>query len=110
MQPTIANSILPLTELKWARIFERVLKLSVPTLYGWIIIFYSLFHVWLNIVAELTRFGDREFYKVPLQCSSKAPHLQVNRQDTVCGFASPVFQPGWELHKTPLEHPKTLVA
>ena len=71
MQPTIANSILPLTELKWARIFERVLKLSVPTLYGWIIIFYSLFHVWLNIVAEVTRFGDREFYKVPFPVLAK---------------------------------------
>lgn len=64
MQPTIANSIVPLSTLEWARIFERVLKLSIPTLYGWILIFYALFHVWLNIVAELTHFGDREFYKV----------------------------------------------
>ena len=43
---------------------ERVLKLSLPTLYGWIIMFYCLFHLWLNILAELTHFGDREFYKV----------------------------------------------
>lgn len=64
MEPTIANSLVPLAELKWARIFERVLKLSIPTLYGWILVFYGLFHVWLNIVAELTHFGDREFYKV----------------------------------------------
>ena len=44
---------------------ERLLKLAVPTLYGWLIIFYALFHVWLNILAEVTHFGDREFYKVP---------------------------------------------
>ena len=64
MEPTIANSIVPLRELNVAHILERMLKLSIPTLYGWIIIFYALFHVWLNILAEVTYFGDREFYKV----------------------------------------------
>lgn len=64
MEPTIANSIVPLRELNVAHILERMLKLSLPTLYGWIIIFYALFHVWLNILAEVTYFGDREFYKV----------------------------------------------
>nr|ALT83519.1 type I diacylglycerol acyltransferase [Macadamia tetraphylla] len=42
---------------------ERVLKLSVPTLYVWLCMFYCFFHLWLNILAELLRFGDREFYK-----------------------------------------------
>lgn len=64
MEPTIANSIVPLRELNVAHILERMLKLSIPTLYGWVIIFYALFHVWLNILAEITYFGDREFYKV----------------------------------------------
>lgn len=43
---------------------ERVLKLSIPTLYWWLAMFYTLFDLWLNIVAEVLRFGDREFYKV----------------------------------------------
>ena len=43
---------------------ERVLKLSLPTLYFWLSMFYVLFHLWLNIAAELTTFADREFYKV----------------------------------------------
>jgi hypothetical protein len=30
--------------------------------------FYCLFHLWLNILAEVLHFGDREFYKVG-QCS-----------------------------------------
>ena len=44
-------------------LLERVLKLSIPTLYVWLCAFYCLFHLWLNILAELTRFGDRQFYK-----------------------------------------------
>jgi len=42
---------------------ERVLKLALPNLYVWLCIFYALFHLWLNILAEVTRFGDRDFYK-----------------------------------------------
>ena len=56
-------------QANWLLVLERVLKLSMPTLYGWVLIFYLLFHVWLNLLAELTLFGDREFYKVlPLPC------------------------------------------
>jgi diacylglycerol O-acyltransferase-1 len=42
---------------------ERVLKLSVPTLYFWLAMFYALFHTWLNLLAELLRFADCEFYR-----------------------------------------------
>lgn len=62
INPTIRNSQHP---LKGHFLFsvERVLKLSIPTLYVWLCIFYCYFHLWLNIVAEVTMFGDREFYK-----------------------------------------------
>jgi diacylglycerol O-acyltransferase-1 len=43
-------------------ILERLLKLSIPNLYIWLLMFAELFHCWLNILAELTRFGDRRFY------------------------------------------------
>ena len=43
-------------------ILERLLKLSIPNLYIWLLMFAELFHCWLNILAELTRFGDRKFY------------------------------------------------
>jgi hypothetical protein len=43
-------------------LFERLLKLSLPNLYLWLLMFYSIFHCWLNILGELTRFGDRRFY------------------------------------------------
>lgn len=62
MNPIIKNSQHPLKgNILYA--IERVLKLSVPTLYVWLCMFYCFFHLWLNIVAELVLFGDREFYK-----------------------------------------------
>ena len=63
IEPTIDNSIKPLQLMDWMRMAERVLKLSIPTLYFWLAMFYALFDLWLNILAEWTRFGDREFYK-----------------------------------------------
>ena len=63
IEPSIDNSLKPLQEMDWLRMVERILKLSIPTLYFWLAMFYALFHLWLNIVAELTGFADREFYK-----------------------------------------------
>jgi diacylglycerol O-acyltransferase-1 len=42
---------------------ERFLKLSPPVTYVWLLGFYAFFHVWLNLLAEVLRFGDRTFYK-----------------------------------------------
>lgn len=62
INPIVKNSQHPLKgNLLYG--LERVLKLSVPNLYVWLCMFYCLFHLWLNILAELLRFGDREFYK-----------------------------------------------
>jgi diacylglycerol O-acyltransferase-1 len=64
IQPTIDNSLRPLRAMDWLRMVERILKLSLPTLYWWLAMFYTLFDLWLNVLAEVLRFGDREFYKV----------------------------------------------
>ena len=45
----------------WALI-ERHLRLAIPSLYVWLLMFFALFHCWLNVLAEITRFADREFY------------------------------------------------
>ena len=42
-------------QMDWPRIMERVLKLALPNLYAWLCMFYCLFHLWLNILAELLR-------------------------------------------------------
>ena len=70
----------------FVRIAERLLKLAIPSLYVWLLIFAALFHVGLNIVAEITLFGDREFYKV--QVLTQAAVL-------ICPVAC------WELHMLP---------
>lgn len=44
------------------RLVERILKLSIPNLYVWLLGFYWFFHIYLNILAEVLRFGDRQFY------------------------------------------------
>lgn len=62
INPIVANSQHPLKG-DFLNALERILKLSVPTLYVWLCMFYCFFHLWLNILAELLRFGDREFYK-----------------------------------------------
>ncbi len=49
--------------MNWVRLSERLLKLALPNTYCWLVMFYMLFHLWLNILAELVSFGDREFYK-----------------------------------------------
>ncbi|XP_058068657.1 diacylglycerol O-acyltransferase 1 isoform X2 [Magnolia sinica] len=62
INPIVKNSKHPLKG-DFLNAVERVLKLSVPTLYVWLCMFYCFFHLWLNILAELLCFGDREFYK-----------------------------------------------
>ncbi|CDJ68080.1 diacylglycerol acyltransferase, putative, partial [Eimeria necatrix] len=42
--------------------FRQMVRLSIPNLYVWLLMFIGLFHHWCNILAEITRFGDREFY------------------------------------------------
>ena len=47
---------------------DRMLKLALPVTYVWVLGFYTFFHVWLNLLAELLRFGDRTF------CEATRPH------------------------------------
>ena len=61
--PAVENSMMPLRNRQFVPLAERVLKLSLPVLYAWLIMFYIFFHLWLNILAEALKFGDREFYK-----------------------------------------------
>mmetsp|Transcript_85978 Transcript_85978/g.248270 ORF Transcript_85978/g.248270 Transcript_85978/m.248270 type:complete len:245 (-) Transcript_85978:52-786(-) len=61
--PTLRNSSVPMQSHDVLRIFIAVMKLALPNVYLWLFMFYGLFHLWLNIVAELTYFGDRLFYR-----------------------------------------------
>lgn len=61
--PTLTQSLAALKSRNLAYIIMRLLKLSIPNTYVWLLGFYFYFHLWLNLLAELTRFGDRCFYK-----------------------------------------------
>lgn len=62
LAPAVRGSEEPLRALAFGRLAERVLKLSVPNLYVWLLFFLIFFHYYLNLLAELLRFGDRKFY------------------------------------------------
>jgi diacylglycerol O-acyltransferase-1 len=61
--PHLESVVSPMADRNVLRILEKVLKLSIPNTYTWLLVFYFYFHLWLNLLAELTRFGDRQFYK-----------------------------------------------
>nr|KAJ3422993.1 hypothetical protein HK105_004952 [Polyrhizophydium stewartii] len=61
--PTLRNSIEALDSMDVLRLSERILKLSIISVVIWLLMFWSLFHCWLNILAELLCFGDRRFYQ-----------------------------------------------
>jgi len=48
---------------------------QIPNLYIWLLFFYSFFHCWLNMLAEVLRFGDREFYQVSNPPLSSKMHV-----------------------------------
>jgi hypothetical protein len=51
---------------------------QIPNLYIWLLFFYSFFHCWLNMLAEVLRFGDREFYQVrPHSPPHSPPHATL---------------------------------
>ncbi|KAF2086419.1 diacylglycerol O-acyltransferase 1 [Saccharata proteae CBS 121410] len=60
--PLLQNSLDKIATLDLVSIVERVLKLSTISLFCWLAGFVALFHSFLNALAEVLRFGDREFY------------------------------------------------
>ncbi|CAB4042108.1 diacylglycerol O-acyltransferase 1-like [Paramuricea clavata] len=49
--------------MDYPRMVERIMKLAVPNHLMWLLFFYCFFHSFLNIMAEILKFGDRTFYK-----------------------------------------------
>jgi hypothetical protein len=67
--PNLLAGLRPLAALDGAPLFERLLGLALPSLYVWLLGFVVVFHLWLNILGELTRFADRCFYKGLCACA-----------------------------------------
>lgn len=60
--PLLQNSLDKVQALAFTSIAERIMKLSTISLVVWLAGFFALFHSYLNALAEIMRFGDREFY------------------------------------------------
>ena len=60
--PLLHNSLNKIATLDVASIIERLMKLSTVSLVVWLASFFAVFQSILNALAELMRFGDREFY------------------------------------------------
>lgn len=66
MLPVLQNPSLPRNESVAASFgaygFD-MMKLAIPSLVVWLTGFYAIFHCWCNVLAELLRFPDREFFQ-----------------------------------------------
>lgn len=60
--PLLQNSLDKISTLDYVSIAERLMKLSTISLFCWLAGFFALFQSFLNALAEVLRFGDREFY------------------------------------------------
>jgi diacylglycerol O-acyltransferase-1 len=60
--PLLQNSLNHIAALDIVSILERIMKLSTISLFCWLAGFFLVFQSWLNALAEVMRFGDREFY------------------------------------------------
>lgn len=60
--PTLRNSLDTMAVLDVTSILERIMKLSTISLIIWLAGFFALFQSFLNALAELLCFGDRNFY------------------------------------------------
>lgn len=60
--PLLQNSLDTMFYLDWVSIIERTLKLSTVSLFCWLCGFFAVFQSFLNGLAEVMRFADREFY------------------------------------------------
>ena len=75
--PTLVNSQRHLVEWNLFVLLERTLKLSIPSIYIWLLLFYVFFHAYLNMWAEMLRFADREFYKPWWNASTVAQYWRL---------------------------------
>ncbi|KAI1711865.1 MBOAT, membrane-bound o-acyltransferase family domain-containing protein [Ditylenchus destructor] len=62
VMPLVKNSIAPFSEINIMLCLERVLKLAIPNILIWLILFYLVFHSAFNLIAEIMQFADRKFY------------------------------------------------
>lgn len=62
MLPIAEDACIHIKKLDYLEILASTLHMAIPAAYAWLLIFYVIFHTYLNFWAELTMFADRRFY------------------------------------------------
>ncbi|VDN20002.1 unnamed protein product [Dibothriocephalus latus] len=63
MVPALQKSVSPFIRSRSTYVMEHLLNIAIPNHILWLLGFYAFFHSYLNVVAELLKFGDRRFYE-----------------------------------------------
>lgn len=92
-RPILKNSLTPFKELNALALFERVLKLSIPSIYIWLLMFYLVFHSYLNMWAEIMRFSDRSFYRPWWNATTIAEYWRLWNLPVYRWFKRHVYSP-----------------
>lgn len=92
-KPTLANSIKALEDMNLVTIVERVLKLSTTAVVIWLLMFYALFHAFLNALSEVLRFGDRTFYLAWWNSGNLATYWRLWNRPVYLFFKRHVYIP-----------------
>jgi diacylglycerol O-acyltransferase-1 len=100
-KPTLANSIQALENMNFVTIVERVLKLSTTAVVIWLLMFYALFHAFLNALSEVLRFGDRTFYLAWWNSGNLATYWRLWNRPVYLFFKRHVYIPSVQLGMPP---------
>ena len=93
--PVLTASVVDVGSVHPLRILPWALRLAVPcTLLWMVVVFYGAFHVGLNLQAELTFFGDRQFYRDWWNCSTVRHYWYVVYLRISCKLSLIILFPG----------------
>ncbi|KAL1843397.1 hypothetical protein VTJ49DRAFT_1747 [Mycothermus thermophilus] len=97
--PVLRNSLDKIATLDFLAMVERLLKLSTISLIIWLAGFFALFQSFLNGLAEVVRFGDREFYEAWWNSESLGVYWRTWNKPVYQFFRRHVYSPmrsrGW---------------
>jgi diacylglycerol O-acyltransferase-1 len=97
--PKLRNSLNKIAGRDITSILERIMKLSTISLIVWLAGFFALFQSFLNALAELLRFGDRNFYEDWWNSTNLRDYWSSWNKPVYHFMRRPVFSPligrGW---------------
>ena len=100
--PLLRNSLNKMASLDIAAIVERLMKLSTISLVIWLAGLFAIFQSLLNALAEIMRFGDREFYTDWWNSPSVGSYWRTWNKPVYHFMRrhvySPLVGPGWSSH------------